>query len=129
LSLYSSASAFAKDTWLPGLNYELLSEPGTLLGWLGSYADSRVTVEIEGRRYSHIVDPRTGLGITDHSLVTVIGRDGITCDALSTAISVAGPDRALALARHFGAEVLLVRMPGTTLEGVESSGFKRWSAR
>jgi len=86
-------------------------------------------VEIEGRRYSHIVDPRTGLGITDHSLVTVIGRDGITCDALSTAISVAGPDRALALARHFGAEVLLVRMPGTTLEGVESSGFKRWSAR
>jgi hypothetical protein len=50
LSLYSSASAFAKDTWLPGLNYELLSEPGTLLGWLGSYADSRVTVDIEGRR-------------------------------------------------------------------------------
>lgn len=50
MSLYSSASAFAKDTWLPGLNYELLSEPGTLLGWLGSYADSRVTVDIEGRR-------------------------------------------------------------------------------
>jgi hypothetical protein len=50
LSLYSSSSAFAKDVWLPGLNYELLAEPGTLLGWLGSYADSRVTVDIEGRR-------------------------------------------------------------------------------
>lgn len=50
MSLYSSSSAFAKDVWLPGLNYELLSEPGTLLGWLGSFADSRVTVDIEGRR-------------------------------------------------------------------------------
>jgi hypothetical protein len=50
LSLYSASSAFAKDVWLPGLNYELLAEPGTLLGWLGSYADSRVTVDIEGRR-------------------------------------------------------------------------------
>lgn len=50
MSLYSSSSAFAKDVWLPGLNYELLAEPGTLLGWLGSFADSRVTVDIEGRR-------------------------------------------------------------------------------
>jgi len=50
MSLYSTSSAFAKDVWLPGLNYELLSEPGTLLGWLGSFADSRVTVDIEGRR-------------------------------------------------------------------------------
>jgi len=50
MSLYSSTSAFAKDVWLPGLNYELLSEPGTLLGWLGSYTDSRVTVDVEGRR-------------------------------------------------------------------------------
>ena len=50
MSLYSASSAFAKDVWLPGLNYELLAEPGTLLGWLGSYADSRVTVNVEGRR-------------------------------------------------------------------------------
>lgn len=50
MSLYSATSAFAKDVWLPGLNYELLSEPGTLLGWLGSYTDSRVTVDVEGRR-------------------------------------------------------------------------------
>jgi len=50
MSLYSASSAFAKDIWLPGLNYELLSEPGTLLGWLGSYTDRRVTVDVEGRR-------------------------------------------------------------------------------
>ncbi len=85
-------------------------------------------VEIGGQRYSHIVDPRVGLGITDHSLVTVIGPDGITCDALSTAISVAGPGRALDLARQFGAEVLVVRLPGQALERVESDGFRNWES-
>ncbi len=86
-------------------------------------------VEINGQRYSHIVDPRVGLGITDHSLVTVIGPDGITCDALSTAISVAGPARALDLARQFDAEVLVVRLPGQALERVESAGFRNWESR
>jgi thiamine biosynthesis lipoprotein len=86
-------------------------------------------VEIGGQRYSHIVDPRVGLGITDHSLVTVIGPDGITCDALSTAISVAGPARALDLARQFDAEVLVVRLPGQALERVESDGFRNWESR
>jgi thiamine biosynthesis lipoprotein len=86
-------------------------------------------VEIGGIRYSHIVNPSTGLGITDHSLVTVIGPDGITTDALSTALSVAGPTRASAIARRFGAEYLVVRKPGEKLELGESVGFKRYQDR
>lgn len=80
-------------------------------------------VEIGGVRYSHIVDPRTGLGLTDHGLVTVIGRDGMTTDALSTAISVAGPHRAVDVARRFGAAVLFLHKPGGRIESVESPGF------
>ena len=41
-------------------------------------------VEIAGTRYSHIVDPRTGIGLTDHSQVTVIAQDCLTADALAT---------------------------------------------
>lgn len=82
-------------------------------------------VEIGGTRYSHIVNPRTGLGLTDHSLVTVIGPDGMTTDALSTALSVAGPAHAVSIARRFEAEVLLVRKPGPDLEFIESRGFRR----
>lgn len=86
-------------------------------------------VEIGGKRYSHIVDPARGVGLTDHSLVTVIGRDGMTTDALSTAVSVAGPAAAEALVQSFGAEVLIVRQPDTVFELKESSGFHRWLDR
>lgn len=50
-------------------------------------------VEIEGIRYSHVIDPRTGLGVTGSHLVTVIAVDGALADAAATALSVLGPDR------------------------------------
>ncbi len=56
-------------------------------------------VEIDAVRYSHIVDPRTGFGLTNHSLVTVVAPDGITADSLATAISVLGPKSGLRLAQ------------------------------
>ncbi|MBL1216690.1 MAG: FAD:protein FMN transferase [Planctomycetes bacterium] len=61
-------------------------------------------VEIDGVRYSHIVDPRTGLGLTTRVAVTVIGPDATTADALASAISVLGADK--------GLEVLSDRFPG-----------------
>jgi thiamine biosynthesis lipoprotein len=54
-------------------------------------------VEINGVRYSHIVDPRTGVGLTNHALVFVIASRGMTADALSTAVSVLGPEAGLRL--------------------------------
>lgn len=54
-------------------------------------------VEIDGKRYSHIVDPRTGLGVVRRGSATVIADDGATADALATACFVLGPERATAL--------------------------------
>lgn len=54
-------------------------------------------VEIAGRRYSHIVDPRTGVGLTTRSGVTVIACDCTTADSLATAVSVLGPAAGLRL--------------------------------
>jgi thiamine biosynthesis lipoprotein len=56
--------------------------------------DAFQAVEIAGRRYSHIVDPRTGLGVAGPAAVTVLARDCTTADALATAASVLGPARA-----------------------------------
>lgn len=55
-------------------------------------------VTLNGTRYSHIVDPATGLGLTDRSSVTVIAPNGMTADALASAICVLGPERGLKLA-------------------------------
>ena len=49
--------------------------------------------EIDGRRYSHIVDPATGMGLTNSITVTVVARRGVDADALSTAASVLGEER------------------------------------
>ncbi len=46
----------------------------------------------EGQRYSHIIDPRTGLGVQHGAQVTVLCPDCATADALASAISVMGPD-------------------------------------
>lgn len=62
-------------------------------------------VEIAGVRYSHVVDPRTGLGVVGPHLVTVIARDGALADALATALSVLGPERGPALVERLSAGV------------------------
>jgi thiamine biosynthesis lipoprotein len=58
-------------------------------------------VEIGGVRYSHIIDPRTGLGVTGRHIVTVIADDGALADAAATALSVLGPDRAASFRKKY----------------------------
>ncbi|MBN8246417.1 MAG: FAD:protein FMN transferase [Verrucomicrobia bacterium] len=93
---------------------------------LATSGDVFQRAEIGGRRYSHIVDPSTGIGLTDHSLVTVIAPTGMQADVLSTQLSVLGPSRGAALARTAGADFLLYRMSDETLERWRSRGFDRW---
>jgi FAD:protein FMN transferase len=42
-------------------------------------------VEIAGRRYAHVIDPRTGLGVTERRIACVRGPRGIDTDPLATA--------------------------------------------
>lgn len=52
-------------------------------------------LELDGRRYSHIVNPRTGLGLTERIACTVIAPDATTSDTLATAMCVLGVDDGL----------------------------------
>jgi len=52
--------------------------------------DAYQAVDIDGVRYSHVVDPRTGLGVVGPTAVTVVGPDATTADGLATAASVLG---------------------------------------
>jgi thiamine biosynthesis lipoprotein len=59
--------------------------------------DSEQHVEIAGVRYSHVVDPHTGMAVTGRTSVTVVSPDGARADGLATALSVLEPVSALKL--------------------------------
>ncbi len=83
-------------------------------------------VEIAGRRYSHIVDPRTGIGLTRRSSVTVIASNGMAADGLATAASVLGAEKGLALIeRTCGAACLMIIVEDEKPRLHESSGWKK----
>ena len=86
--------------------------------------DTFQRLELGGVRHSHIVDPRTGRAVTDHSLNTVLGPDCTTTDGLETTLAVLGPDRGLELiAATPGTAAYIVRKPGERVETRESA---RW---
>ena len=63
--------------------------------------DAAQFVEIAGRRYSHIIDPRTGLGTSGGIQATVVSRDGALADALPKGVCINGAGAAVALAAQF----------------------------
>ncbi|WP_437204706.1 FAD:protein FMN transferase [Planctomicrobium sp. SH664] len=86
-------------------------------GAVSTSGDAYRFVEIEGVRYSHIVNPRTGIGLTTPCSVTVFAKTGIAADSLSTAVAILG--------REAGSR-LLEKHPGTEMYFVESqSGDER----
>jgi thiamine biosynthesis lipoprotein len=92
-----------------------LPEGETILlarGALSTSGDTVQWVEIGGRRYSHVLDPRTGLGLSDRWIATVLAPRGITTDALSTAATILGPKGVARLQRDFpGARIWVRRAP------------------
>jgi len=86
--------------------------------------DARQFVEIDGRRYSHIVDPRTGVGVEGPAAVTVIAADGTTADAVATAASVLGPEAGpAAIARFPGASARFVWLDGAVRRTSVTAGW------
>jgi thiamine biosynthesis lipoprotein len=86
-------------------------------------------VEIEGRRYSHIVDPRTGRPAEQAPSVTVIAPDGLTADAWATVFSVLSVEEGTALHTELqlpGVEVLWVLPPANGPRVHRSPGFDRY---
>ncbi len=63
-------------------------------------------VEIEGKKYAHILDPKTGIGFAQPHQVSVIAQDGTNSDWLSTAIYLMPQKQGKNLAKHLNVRVL-----------------------
>jgi thiamine biosynthesis lipoprotein len=97
---------------------------------ISTSGDARQHLVVNGRRYSHIIDPRTGECVSGRSSVTVIAPRGIVADGVDTAVSVLGPEKALSVCERFpGIELLMVyESESGEQHVVESSGFRRYEA-
>ena len=86
----------------------VVEEPASLVLALHGLAvatsgDYRRYFELDGRRYSHTIDPRSGMPIAnDLASVTVVHGQCMAADAWSTALTVLGAEQGLALAERRG---------------------------
>jgi len=76
---------------------------------LATSGDYRIFFEVDGQRFSHIIDPDTGRPI-NHKLVsvTVIHPSSMTADGLSTAMMVMGEEKAYAFAKKHDLAALFI---------------------
>lgn len=88
--------------------------------------DTEQHLDIAGIRYSHIIDPATGMGRTGSMAVTVVARRGVDADGLATAVSVLGPERGMAfIEKQPGVAALIVTGRNRATQVVTSSRWAR----
>ncbi len=90
--------------------------------------DAYQYVEFDGVRYSHIVDPNTGLGLTTRSSVTVIAPDCTAADALAKTGGTLGAEKAKeVIGKVEGAEMLMVWVDeGEKVREVATKAFEEF---
>lgn len=82
-------------------------------------------VVIDGKRYSHIVNPHTGIGLVGQMSVTVVAANGKTADPMTKVVSILGAKEGLKIIDSLPAmAALIVRKTDTGVENVESKRFK-----
>jgi FAD:protein FMN transferase len=114
---------------LPGQEEELLDKHIIIRnGAVATSGDVYQYTLHEGKKYSHIINPLTGYGVTFQRNVTVIAPEGSTADWLATACSILPLSKALKLAKREKAELLITQMHRGKLRCYATRGLKQyWS--
>lgn len=83
-------------------------------------------LDYRGRRYSHVMNPRLGLGLRHFVRATVLAPDGYRADALTKVFSVAGWRKSPRLLRRFpDVDVLLLENKRGRLRRWQSASFTK----
>ena len=93
---------------------------------LSTSGDTEQFVEFNGRRYSHIVDPRTSHGLTHRIQVTVISDASTKSDSHATAISVLGIERGLNFAKQKKLQAIILDLKNEKPRVTESTHWRVW---
>ena len=125
------------SNWVPAIEapsdrafevYEIFSNLGQSIAVAGS-GDYRNYFEVDGVRYSHEIDPRTGRPVRHHlAAAYVIADSAALADALATAYMVMGEEFAFAHAEERGIAVFLIAREGDDFAERVSSAFRPYLA-
>lgn len=103
-----------KERWTVGITNPLDKEK--VFSWLPVVESSVATsgnyerfFHYEGKKYTHIIDPRSGYPTTGTRSVTVFAQKAELCDALATAVFVMGRDSGIHMINQLdGVEVVVI---------------------
>lgn len=94
---------------------------------LSTSGDYRNFFELDGQRYSHEIDPRSGRPIRHYlASVTVIAGSAMQADGLATALLVLGPEAGYALAEREKLAALFVQRSGQTWTQRSTRAFRAY---
>ena len=103
------------------------SPPCTLLlrtAAVSTSGDEHQFMEVNGHRYSHVINPATGWALEGESSTTVIARDSTTADGLCTAFSLMSVADGIRVAESIpGVSAFWVRRVGEVWKYYTSRGF------
>lgn len=83
-------------------------------------------IDKNGKRYSHIIDPRTGYGITNQENVTVIARDGTTADWFTKVCSILPYHTSKRIAASLHAGVMIATITKEKTKNKYNKTFRRF---
>ena len=126
-----------RDHWRIGLQDPNVSVEGVSGGGLvltlnvtdaavATSGDYQQFVMIEGKRYSHIMNRKTGTSVDGLSSVTIIADNATDADALATSVSVMGPEKGLALIEKLPntEAILMTSQPNSKI--IKTSGADKY---
>lgn len=120
-----------KNGWTVGINfpeskYEMLDEKLELKNFaVSTSGDVYRYIIHDGKRYSHIIDPKTGYGVTSQKNVTVISKNGADADWLATACSILPVKKALALAKKEHAALFIATIENGNITTYSTKSFDK----
>jgi thiamine biosynthesis lipoprotein len=97
---------------------------------ISTSGEARQHLVVDGKRYSHLIDPRNGNPLTGRMSITVIAPRSTDADALASAVAVLGPEKGLKLINsreEVSAYLVLADDNGENVRNFESMSFRRQS--
>jgi len=122
-----------KQHWTIGIQSPKMPQPKVYLKVslsnqsMATSGNYRNYFEVDGKRFSHTINPKTGKPVEHHlASVSVITDDCMTADALATTFMVLGTEKGLELAKRRNIAAYFLERDGETMKESRSTGFSKF---